>query len=181
MQADSDGVAITVNAVNDLPELTDVGGGFVPYTENGSAVVLDNDASVSDPDLDTLESYAGATLTLHRQGGPNSDDVFGGTDTATGSLDLTHSNGLGENVSLDGGGTFIGTFSQPGDGTFSITFNGNASASDVETVMRQITYTNTSDNPPASVLIDFTFSDGNGQPGGQDQGPALRPAPPPAA
>jgi hypothetical protein len=175
LQADSDGVAITVNAVNDLPVLTDVGGGFVPYTENGTAVVLDNDATVSDPDLDTFENYAGATLTLQRQGGPNSDDVFGGTTTASGSLDLSSSNGLGENVSLDGGGTFIGTFSQPGDGTFSITFNDNASAIDVETVLRLITYTNVSDNPPASVVIDFTFSDGNGQPGGQNQGAGASP------
>jgi Cadherin-like domain len=175
VQADTDEIAITVNAVNDPPIFADIGGGFVPYTENGSAVVLDNDASVGDPDLGTFESYAGARLTLQRQGGASPDDVFGGTDTATGSLDLTHSNGIGENVSLDDGVTFIGTFGQPGDGTFAITFNGNASASDVEKVLRLITYTNTSDNPPASVLIDFTFGDGNGQPGGQDQGTGASP------
>ena len=97
--------------------------------------------------------------------------MFGGS----GQLDLTHSNESGENVSLDGGATFIGTFSQPGDGTLSIAFNGNASASDVDEVLRQITYTNTSDAPPASVVIDFTFSDGNGQPGGQDQGDGASP------
>ena len=43
------------------------------------------------------------------------------------------------------------------------------------TVLRLITYTNTSDNPPASVVIDFTFSDGNGQPGGQNQGAGASP------
>ena len=73
------------------------------------------------------------------------------------------------------GATFIGTFSQPGDGTLSIAFNGDASASDVDDVLRQITYTNTSDAPPASVVIDFTFGDGNGQPGGQDQGAGASP------
>ena len=101
--------------------------------------------------------------------------MFGGTDTASGSLDLTHSNGPAKTSRSTAAATFIGTFSQPGDGTFSITFNGNASASDVETVLRLITYTNTSDNPPASVVIDFTFSDGNGQPGGQDQGAGASP------
>ena len=42
-------------------------------------------------------------------------------------------------------------------------------------MLRQITYTNTSDAPPASVVIDFTFGDGNGQPGGQDQGAGASP------
>jgi hypothetical protein len=36
--------------------------------------------------------------------------------------------------------------------------------------MRQISYQNTSDNPPASAQIDFRFDDGNGESGGQAQG-----------
>ena len=142
------------------------------YTENGVAVVLDanGDASVSDAELNNLPSFAGATLTLVRHGGANVDDTFSGNGTAVGKLDLTHSNGLGENVSLDGGASFIGKFGQPGDGTFTIAFNSNASHAAVNSVLQQISYTNTSDNPPASVTIDFTFSDGNGLPGGQDQG-----------
>jgi large repetitive protein len=172
---DQDSVAITVNSVNDSPALTGVGdpGDTPSFIENGSPVVLDtdNNASVSDVELDaSANNYAGATLTLARSGGANPDDVFG----SVGSLDLTDV-GTDGNVSLDGGATFIGTFTQPGDGSISFTFNANATAADVDSVMRQITYQDTSDNPPASAQIDFTFSDGNGQPGGQAQGSGATP------
>jgi VCBS repeat-containing protein len=168
---DSDPVAINVTAVNDAPVLTGVGdpGDTPVFTENGAPVVLDtdNNASVSDAELNVSpNNYAGATLTLARSGGANADDVFG----SAGSLDLTDVNGTGENVSLDGGATFIGTWSQPGDGSISFTFNANATAADIDSVMRQITYLNTSDNPEASVPIDFRFDDGNGEAGGQAQG-----------
>ncbi len=165
--------SITVNAVNDVPQLTGFGD-IVAFTENGAAVILDanNNAAVSDVELNSSGSnFAGATLTLARNGGANSDDTFAGT----GSLDLVDSNGLGENVSLDGGGTFIGTFSQPGDGTFSITFNANATAANINSVIRQIVYANAGDNPPATLQIDATLSDGNGQPGGQAQGSGAAP------
>jgi hypothetical protein len=160
---------------NTLPILTGLGD-TASYTENAAAVVLDTngDASVSDAELNNFPSFAGAALTLARHGGSNADDVFSGNGTAVGKLDLTHSNGLGENVSLDGGASFIGTFSQPGDGTFTVTFNSNASHANVNAVLQQISYANTNDNPPASVTIDFTFSDGNG-PGGQDQGSGAMP------
>ena len=146
-------------------------GDIASYTENAAAVVLDTngDASVSDADLDNAPNFGGARLTLARHAAANPDDVFSGNGTAVGQLDLTHSNGSGENVSLDGGASFIGTFSQS-DGTFAITFNSNASHANVNSVLQQIRYANTNDTPPASVTIDFTFSDGNGQPGGQDQG-----------
>src|ERR1044072_3588968 len=142
------------------------------YTENAAPVKLDTDgnASVSDVELDASANYGGARLTLARQGGTNPDYTFGGNGTAVGQLDLTHSNGSDENVSLDGGATFIGTFSQSGDGTFTIVFNSNASHANVNSVLRQVSYANTNDTPPASVTIDFTFDDGNGLPGGQDQG-----------
>ena len=135
----------------------------------GSSVLLDSnhDAAVSDAELNVSpNNYKGAALTIQRDGGPNPDDSF----FATGSLDLVDSNGLGENVSLDGGATFIGTYVNPGDGSVSFTFNANATAADINSVMRQILYFNGSDNPPTTVPIDFIFDDGNGQPGGQPQG-----------
>ncbi len=167
----SDTATINITAVNDAPVLSNVGdpGDTPAFTENGSPVVLDtdNNASVSDAELNVSPNhYAGATLTLARSGGANADDVFG----SVGSLDLTDVNGNGENVSLDGGASFIGTYSQPGDGSVSFTFNANATAADIDSVMRQISYLNTSDNPQASAPIDFIFNDGNGKPGGQDQG-----------
>ncbi|MGB9366692.1 MAG: FG-GAP-like repeat-containing protein [Xanthobacteraceae bacterium] len=161
---------------NNPPTLSGLGD-TASYTENGAAVVLDanGNASVSDAELNPPSNFGGARLMLARQGGAVPDDVFSGNGTAAGQLDLTHSNGLGENVSLDGGSSFIGTFSQPGDGTFAITFNSNASRSNIDSVLRQISYANTNDNPPTSVTIDFTFDDGNGLPGGQDQGSGAMP------
>ena len=151
------------NSVPVLTGLTDT----PTFIENGTAVLLDSDgnASVSDTELDTAGSYAGATLTLARRGGADADDVF----SATGTLDLTHSNGAGENVSLNNGASFIGTFTNAG-GTLRFTFNANAAAADVNAVMRQIGYANTSDNPHWALAIDFAFDDGSDQPGGQPQG-----------
>ena len=159
---------VTVKAVESVPVLT----GFIgtpAFTEKGSPVVLDTsqNAAVSDLDLDaSAHHYAGASLTLQRDGGPNPNDVF----AATGSLDLADHNGLGENVSLDGGATFIGTFLNPGDGSMTFDFNANATAADIDSVMHRVAYSDSSDNPALMVSIDFIFNDGNGQPGGQDQG-----------
>ena len=163
---------ITVTAENDVPVFANLGGASHPsFTEGGSSVVLDNNATVSDVELNAAGNYGGATLTLARNGGANPDDAFAGTGT----LDLSDGNGNGENVSLDGGTTFVGTYTNPGDGTFSVTFNSSATAANVAAVMQQIVYANSSDNPPASVQIDFAFSDGNGDPGGQAQGPGPTP------
>ncbi len=165
--ASSDTAVINIAAVNDAPVFTNLGEGTHPnFVENGASVVLDSNVTVIDPELNAADNYGGATLTLARNGGANPDDTFAGT----GSLDLTDSKGLGENVSLDGGATFIGIFHQPGDGTFSVAFNASATAADVASVMHQVIYANASDNPQASVQIDWSFSDGNT--GGQGSGGA---------
>ncbi|MGB9366363.1 MAG: FG-GAP-like repeat-containing protein [Xanthobacteraceae bacterium] len=164
----SDAATINITPVDDPPALTGFGDAS-SFTENGSSVLLDTNgnASVSDPELAVSpNNYEGATLTVARAGGPNADDSFG----ATGSLDLVDVSGTGENVSLDGGATFIGTFVDNGDGSIQFTFNANATAADINSVVRQIVYANVSDNPPTSVQVDFTFNDGNGQPSGQPQG-----------
>ena len=156
-------VHVAVAGVNDAPVFTGLGGTPRPaYIENGAPVLLDTDAAVSDTELDASGNrYAGATLTLRRHGGASADDLFAGAGT----LDLTNGN-----VSLDSGATFVGSFTRPGDGTFTITFNANADAAAVAAVMRQIVYSNTSENPPASVEVDFIFDDGNGATGGQGFG-----------
>src|SRR5205085_707306 len=62
----------------------------------------------------------------------------------------------------DNGATFIGTATQPGDGTFSITFNASATAANVAAVMQQIVYADVSDNPDnPTIQIDWSFNDGN--------------------
>ena len=149
---------INITAVNDPPVFTNLGGTHPHFTENGVSVVLDNNVTVSDVELNAAGgNYGGTTLSLVRDGGANSDDVFGGT----GPLDLSHSDINGQNVSIDGGAHFIGTATNTGDGTFSITFDSAATAANIATVMQHITYANASDNPPTSVQIDWSFNDGN--------------------
>ena len=53
----------------------------------------------------------------------------------------------------------VGTYTST-DGTLVITFNANATEANVNAVLKQITYANGSDAPPPSVIIDFTFDDG---------------------
>ncbi|MEZ5908176.1 MAG: tandem-95 repeat protein [Hyphomicrobiaceae bacterium] len=148
-------------------------GGTVAFTEDGAPVVLDSDVHVFDTELGAQFIYDGATLTLERSGGANAEDVFG----ATGNLVLSGGNVV---ILSSGGGpagpapamssTTIGTYTQSG-GRLVITFNGAAWGYRVDEAMRSITYANSSDTPPASVDILWTFNDGNT--GSQGTGGAL--------
>ncbi|MFA7281279.1 MAG: DUF4214 domain-containing protein, partial [Sterolibacterium sp.] len=126
--------------------------GAPSYSENNSAVVLDNSVQVVDTELAALGNYAGATLTLSRHGGANAEDSY----AATGSLST-----LTQGGNLVYGGTSIGTVSTNASGTLLLTFNSNATQTLVNNTLSAIAYANSSDTPPASVQIDWNFSDGN--------------------
>ncbi|MCA9159301.1 MAG: cadherin domain-containing protein, partial [Planctomycetales bacterium] len=137
-------------------------GGTVAYTEGGSPVVLDNDVSIFDIELSSLNNFSGASLTLVRSGGTNAQDQF----SATGLLGvLTQAGNLVYN------GTTIGTVTTNSGGTLVLTFNSNATQTNVNAAMRLIGYSNNSDTPPSSVQINWTFNDGNS--GSQGTGGAL--------
>ncbi|MBE9039810.1 DUF4347 domain-containing protein [Oscillatoriales cyanobacterium LEGE 11467] len=143
-------ITLNVESVNDEPTFSglDNNPNFIP---EGSPVVLDSNATVSDPELDAT-NYDGATLILERDGGANGDDVFGNS----GNLDsLTQGNAL----VVDG--TTIGAVTTNSGGTLELTFNGNATQALVNQVLQQITYSNSSTTPPASAQINYTFGDGN--------------------
>jgi len=108
-----------------------------------------------------LGNYSGAGLTLARHGGANADDAFNAY--AYGPLVLK--NGT---VSLhDNTGTSlvsVGTYQQSG-GQLTITF-GAATSVQVNQVLDNLTYSYTNPSPtaatsPASLHVDWTFSDGN--------------------
>ncbi len=136
--------------------------GAPTYVENGAAVVLDADVQVFDTELNSSGNYSGATLTLSRHGGASSQDVF----SATGNLSA-----LTQGGSLILSGVTIGTVTTNSGGTLLLTFNSNATQARVNETLRAIAYANNSDAPPASVQIDWTFSDGNT--GAQGSGGAL--------
>ncbi|MCA9127761.1 MAG: cadherin-like domain-containing protein [Planctomycetales bacterium] len=153
-------------------DLTNKLDGTPTFTEGGSAVVLDADVEVRDSELDAFNSgngnYSGASLTIVRNGGASTEDVLSFND--------------GNGITLSGGNLLknsqvIATFditSTPGQ--LAITFtdaNGEIPTSaDVDNILRQITYANSSDTPPASVQLDWTFDDGNT--GAQGSGGALQ-------
>ena len=120
-------------------------------------VLLDGLATVSDAELDSLNSgngdYAGASLTIARSGGAAADDSFG-FQSAT---DPNNGNTL----SLSGGailsnGVTIATLTSNG-GTLTLTFTDaggeKVTTALANTVLDNITYTNQSDTPPASVVL----------------------------
>ncbi|HBP86951.1 MAG TPA: hypothetical protein DD706_04555, partial [Nitrospiraceae bacterium] len=152
---------INVDPANDQP----VFGGLdntPTFTEGGAPVVLDSNATIADAELDAANDYNGATLTLARNGGANAEDVFAESGTLS---------TLTESGSLVVGGTAIGTVTTNSGGTLVLTFNSNATTALVSSALQQITYANSSSNPPASVQVDFVINDGNS--GGQGSGGAL--------
>jgi hypothetical protein len=128
--------------------------------------VPDTLGSVVDPELAAAAagagSYAGATLTLSRDGGASASDVF----SATGTLGA-----LTQGGNLVVGGTTIGTVTTNSGGTLKLSFNAAATSTLLDTAVRQIAYANISDAPSASVQINRVFSDGNT--GAQGAGGAL--------
>ncbi|MCX7590873.1 MAG: Ig-like domain-containing protein, partial [Kiritimatiellae bacterium] len=65
---------LTINvlaaAPNNAPSFAALGG-TVSFTEDGPAVVLDNDVQITDAELSAANNFSGSTLTLARQGGAN--------------------------------------------------------------------------------------------------------------
>ncbi|MCP4965982.1 MAG: hypothetical protein GY926_12190, partial [bacterium] len=149
-------MTMDVISVNDAPVFTALNGTPI-FTEGGAAVILDVDVSIADSELDALNDYHGASVTLVRNGGVSTDDVFSFT-TANG-ISLSGSN-LIKNAQT------IASFditTTPGELVITFTnANGETPTSaDVDNILQQITYENSSDGPPASVQIDWTFADGN--------------------
>ena len=136
--------------------------GTPTFIENGAAVVLDADVQIFDAELSALDNFSGATLTLARNGGASAQDVFSATVTLS---------ALTQGGNLVVGGTTIGTVTTNSGGTLVLTFNASATNTLVNSAMQQIAYSNSSDTPPASVQIDWTFNDGNT--GSQGSGGAL--------
>jgi hypothetical protein len=123
----------------------------VDYTVAGPAVVMDTDVSVYDPYFSSYTmSYHYATLRLSRHGGANADDLFSGAGITAGQAS--------GNVIVFG--QVIGTYTY-GGGIATITFNGLATQSRVDKALQSLAYSNSSNNPPTQVQIDWIFSDNN--------------------
>jgi uncharacterized delta-60 repeat protein len=164
--------AVNITAVEDsntAPSFSSLGGAAANYVRGGNAILLDSGLSLGDLQLDALNAgagdYAGASVTLARNGGASSDDVFG-FSTAGASFSVSGN-------ALQSGGQTFATYSLSG-GTLSIAFTSGgvtASRALVRGVLEHVTYSNASGSPPTSVQINWTINDGNS--GNQGTGGAL--------
>lgn len=150
-----DGSGLIIDNVRVLPV-----NNSASYTEGGPAVSLASGASLLDPELDAISDYTGMTLILNRAGGAVSEDqfVFDGVTVTT------------STVLVQIGGTTVATYSFSG-GQLQVIFANGATRADVSTVLRSILYSNTNVDPPASVSLAWSLSDGNS--GAQGSGGAL--------
>ncbi|MEO9967860.1 MAG: LamG-like jellyroll fold domain-containing protein [Reichenbachiella sp.] len=150
-QADVD---ITVNPQNDLPSISIAATADNPYLEGGSAVIIEDGATYADADLLTSNDFDGSSITIMRSGGANAFDVFTYNDDATYIL-----NG----ANIERSGTPIAAFTNA-SGTLTIDFNtiNDATLTDVNTILRNVTYSNANPTPLASVTLDLIPNDGIG-------------------
>ena len=152
------GVGINVSGNNSAPAIGNLDGNSVAWAGEGNTVTLDlgTDATVSDAE-NGASSWSGSVLTVRRSvsgtATPLTSDVFSFKTNATFSesggnlLDTANSN------------TVFGTVTNA-NGTLSVTFNGSATATLIQTVMRNIQYRN--DTPTGDTVIRYTMTDGNG-------------------
>ena len=117
------------------------------YVEGGPSFVLAESVVISDLNLNQLETYQGSSISLIRHGGANSSDVFSIKDITS--------------PIIDGTPISIGTVVKNSNGELKIVFDQNSNQAAVNQLLQRIEYKNTSNSPDLSVLIDWTFSDGN--------------------
>ena len=119
--------------------------------------VLEPGLTVSDTPLDQLNggagNYDGATFTIERDGGGNPNDGYF-IDTS-GDVTLAEPNNQ-----LQVNGLTVATAGASG-GVLTVSFNSSATTADVDDVMEHLGYVNTSNTPPDSVTLDYTFDDGS--------------------
>ena len=128
-------VTITINGVNDAPQVIDANVVF---------------ADVDSANLDT------GTLTV--SGFINGQDTIGIRDQGTGAGQIGVSGG---NITF--GGTAIGTVTGgSGPNNLIVTFNANATPQAVDALIQNLTYANSSNTPTASRTLTLTVTDGDG-------------------
>ncbi|NOU52358.1 tandem-95 repeat protein [Pseudoalteromonas sp. JBTF-M23] len=154
---------ITFAAANNVPVFSSLNGGST-FTENGSSVAIDTDVTVADTELDALNggngNYSGASVTIARNGGANSSDVFSNSGLLG---TLTQGNTFTYNS------TSVGTVTTNSSGTLVLTFNSSATSAMVDGVLQSINYGNSSEDPSSSVTLNYTFNDGTENSTGTNQ------------
>ena len=120
-------------------------GNTIAYTEGGNPVVLDSHAQIANVNPNSSGDFNGSSLNLQRSVNASVDDVFSSSYFS------------GNNVIISG--ILIGTCIQS-KGVLSVSFNQRVNQNLFNLLLENIKYSNSSHNPPSSVQINWTFSDG---------------------
>ncbi|MEX8195133.1 DUF4347 domain-containing protein [Comamonas guangdongensis] len=160
----SSAVTKTVTVAPDAaPVIGNLNGDNPTFTEKGGAVKLDTGTAATVTDSDT-SNFNGGNLTVHiSANGQSGQDVLG-VDTS-GTVSLSSGTSVGSVVTV--GGVSIGVIASNGDGVSGhdliVTFNSNATASRVSTLVAALTYNNSSNDPgTATRTINVSVNDGRG-------------------
>ncbi|MCB9931904.1 MAG: tandem-95 repeat protein [Planctomycetes bacterium] len=130
------------------------------YTEGAAATQIDTAFQFSDPSGPI--SYDTGNLTVSISANNSSFDRLGVASTAA--ITVVNAGPLWL-VNHTVGPTFIGSFPQTGPGSgvgtdsLVISFGSTADSSQMQDLLRAITYRNTSDNPAASVTVQYSITD----------------------
>jgi len=114
---------------------------------NRPIALLTTAASIIDADS-AATNYGGVSVTIEREGGPDSTDLFSGR----GLLQLRDDG----HVAWDS--VVVGTFSRA-NGSLTIVFNESATHPKFDSVVRALTYYNKSQQPPAQARLVWTVND----------------------
>ena len=148
--------------VNDAPVLASLGGDSVTVPNDGTPTLLDTGAAAMLQDSDLPVDYDGATLILTSNGFLAPDLL--GIDTS-GSISL--SAGISDGSVLSIGGSSMATLSGTSASGMTLTFNANATAGDIDTILQSVSFQSTSATL-GNRSVDFVFNDGDGTANGGD-------------
>ena len=131
------------------------GGGAVHLDTGTAALVTDSDSS----------NFNSGNLTVHISANAHSSEDVLGVDTS-GTLTLSSGTTVGSTVSV--GGVAIGTIASNGDGVSGhdliITFNSNATAARVSSLVGALVYSDSASSPNnATRTVQVSVNDGHGQ------------------
>jgi len=123
------------------------------YIEDSSPIKLDSSVQLMDVYLNSMNNYAGASVSLFRHNGANKTDIF--SFDSTGALFTFYDNYLFTLEKI-----MFASFSIL-NGTLTISFKDNATEALVNDVLQHISYKNETTPLPEKIQIDWLASDGN--------------------
>lgn len=151
-------ITIEVLNVNETPVLAGLGGQTLLVSNQGTPVSIAGAAELHD--IDAPVNYSGAVLTITSNGFASLDNLNIDTDGA-----ISLSAGISDGSQVEVNGLTVATLSGASASGFTVTFNGNAVAADVEAILQAMQFSTTSE-AFGNRSVQFTFDDGDGNANG---------------